>query len=150
VVGCVRKLFEGNTSDAPVFIAGLSMGGYGALRMGAKYADRFHGISVHSAVTKVDELNDFVREPVDLAGLTQEELDLLHWMRLNREKLPPIRLDCGTEDHLYPANCAFHAELDREQIQHQFFANSGNHCWPYWEKHVADTLLFFESILKSN
>ena len=39
------------TGSSPLTIAGLSMGGFGALRLGAKYPDRFRGISAHSAVT---------------------------------------------------------------------------------------------------
>lgn len=149
VLGCVRKLFAGGSSDAPVFISGLSMGGYGALRLGAKYADQFQGISVHSAVTKISDMNDFLREPLDVIRLAPEEPDILHWVRRNKEKLPPLRLDCGTEDHLIAANRALHAELDRENVPHQFIENDGNHSWPYWKAHVADTLLFFESILKT-
>ena len=47
--------------DAPVFVGGLSMGGFGALRLGAKYPDRFRGISAHSAVTTVARLADVHR-----------------------------------------------------------------------------------------
>lgn len=147
VLDCVRKIFDGNAADAPVFIGGLSMGGYGALRLGAKYADRFKAISVHSAATNVHDLGAFLREPIDVTHLSPEEPDLMYWMRLNRDKLPPIRMDCGTEDPLLPLNRALHAELVRESIPHQYVENRGNHSWPYWRTHVADSLLFFESVL---
>ncbi len=150
VLGCIRELFPCTSPRGPVFISGLSMGGYGALRLGAKYAGRFQGISAHSAVTKISELDEFVRKPIDLAGIAPEEADIMHWMRVNRKKLPPIRLDCGTEDSLFASNLAMHAELDREHIPHQFVANSGDHSWPYWKTHIADTLLFFEFILRTN
>ncbi len=149
VLGCIREVFP-CTAGGPAFISGLSMGGYGALRLGAKYASQFKGISAHSAVTRIDELDDFVREPIDRAGMSLEEPDILHWMRLNREQLPPIRLDCGTEDLLFDSNRALHGELEREGISHEFVANSGDHSWPYWRSHISDTLLFFESILRIN
>lgn len=150
VVGCVQELFQPATSGSPVFISGLSMGGYGALRMGAKYANRFQGISAHSAVTRIEELDDFVREPVNTEKLAPEETDVLYWMRRNRKDLPPIRLDCGTEDPLFDSNRALHADLDHEKIPHEFHANNGDHSWPYWQTHIADTLLFFEAVLKKS
>lgn len=148
VIGCIRKLFP-STADAPVFIAGLSMGGYGALRMGAKYASRFQGISAHSAVTSLEDLDDFIREPLDVKNLAPNETDILYWMRRNRASLSPIRLDCGTEDHLFDANRTLDRELERERIPHTFYPYPGGHEWPYWQTHVADTLLFFESILRN-
>jgi putative tributyrin esterase len=149
VLGCVREIFPCTAPDGPAFISGLSMGGYGALRLGAKYAERFKGISAHSAITKISEFDDFIREPLDLMGMAPQEVDLMHWMRRNRSKLSPVRLDCGTEDSLFHSNRALDARLDREGIPHRFIANSGDHSWPYWKTHIADTLLFFESILKS-
>lgn len=148
VLGCVRELFP-CTAGGATFISGLSMGGYGALRLGAKYPVRFQGISAHSAITKPEELDNFLREPADRTRLAPEEGDLLHWISLNRRHLPPIRFDCGTEDPLFASNRVLHETLEREGVPHQFAANPGQHCWPYWKLHVEETLLFFESILKS-
>ena len=53
------------TPDSPLFIAGLSMGGFGALRLGAKYPDRFRGISAHSAVTTLGRLDEVIEERLD-------------------------------------------------------------------------------------
>ncbi|HWF66209.1 MAG TPA: alpha/beta hydrolase-fold protein [Acidobacteriaceae bacterium] len=150
VVGCVQQLFQPATSGGSVFISGLSMGGYGALRMGAKYAGKFRGIAAHSAVTRIEELDDFIRDPIPTEKFTSAEADILYWMRRNRDILPPIRFDCGTEDALFNSNQKLHLELDRENIPHDFFAHPGGHEWPYWQTHIADTLLFFESILKAN
>lgn len=148
VLGCVRELFP-FASKGMAFIAGLSMGGYGALRMGAKYPDRFQGISAHSAITRIEELDGFLREPLDRSRIPPVETDILHWMRRNKGKLPPIRMDCGTGDALFPSNQTFHETLEREDIPHRFASNPGNHSWPYWMTHVEETLLFFESILEA-
>ena len=60
------------TADSPLFIAGLSMGGFGALRLGAKYPDRFRGISAHSAVTTLGRLDEVIEERLDaLPGFGQ-------------------------------------------------------------------------------
>jgi putative tributyrin esterase len=87
-----------------IFLAGLSMGGFGALRLGAKYAPRISGISAHSSITHISQMADFVEEPMsDFHPLPAEELDPLYWMRKHRAALPPIRFDCGLDDTLLEA-----------------------------------------------
>jgi len=51
-------------TEPNLFLAGLSMGGYGALRLGAKYAPRVSGISIHSSITHVSQMIDFAEEPL--------------------------------------------------------------------------------------
>jgi putative tributyrin esterase len=43
VIGCVREVFPFISSKSKLFIAGFSMGGFGALRLGAKYASSSTG-----------------------------------------------------------------------------------------------------------
>lgn len=45
VVTSVKEKNEQIKDHSPIFIAGLSMGGYGALILGAKYPDLFSGLS---------------------------------------------------------------------------------------------------------
>ena len=142
---CVRELFP-CAADSATFLTGLSMGGYGALRLGAKYPRRFQGISAHSAITRVEQMNDFVFEPFDSHGLPPEELDILHWMQANRSELPPLRFDCGRADALFEANRQLHDALEGAGIAHQFHAYEGGHNWEYWQAHVAESLLFFDGI----
>jgi S-formylglutathione hydrolase FrmB len=150
VIDCARELFPFTGQRAPVFIAGLSMGGYGALRLGAKYAIKFKGISAHSAITRITQMEDFVHDRFPVDGLSPEELDIVHWMCVNKKEMPILRFDCGREDALFEANCAFHARLERHQIPHEFFMYDGNHSWPYWQAHIADTLLFCERTLHNS
>ena len=49
----------GNENDAPLFIAGLSMGGYGALRIGASHPEKFRAFAGHSSITVFEELEEF-------------------------------------------------------------------------------------------
>ena len=122
------------------------MGGYGALRLGAKYPRRFQGISAHSAITRLEQMDDFVFEPFATHGLPPEELDILHWMRANRSELPPLRFDCGRADALFEANRRLHGALEDLAVAHQFHAHEGGHNWEYWQAHVAESLLFFDTI----
>jgi putative tributyrin esterase len=150
VIDCVRDIFPCTGPHVSVFIAGLSMGGYGALRLGAKYPAKFKGISAHSAITRIEQMSEFVREPFWWNEIPSHELDIVHWFRLNRSTLSPLRFDCGRDDLLMSANRSLQADLRKYKIPHRFFEYEGDHSWPYWRTHIADSLLFFEEILLSN
>jgi enterochelin esterase-like enzyme len=143
----VRKTFPCVDEQSPVFIAGLSMGGYGALRLGAKYARLFRGISAHSAITDIAEMDEFTFEPFSSAGVAPVDLDVIAWMERNRESLPPLRFDCGAQDPLLGGNRVFHAALDARAIPHTYSEPAGGHEWSYWRGQMSDTLLFFEEVL---
>jgi S-formylglutathione hydrolase FrmB len=135
------------TAASPLFIGGLSMGGFGALRLGAKYAPRFSGVSAHSAVTTIARLGDAVEEPLaSLPGFGAPDGTALYWLETNNGRLPPIRFDCGSDDHLLPGNRALHAALDARGISHVYEEFAGGHDWLYWKLHVADTLRFFGDV----
>jgi S-formylglutathione hydrolase FrmB len=148
VIDCVGELFPCTGPERCVFIAGLSMGGYGALRIGAKYAGRFQGISAHSAITAIEQMSQFIHEPLRIDAVSPEDLDILHWMQLHRDSMPPLRFDCGSDDQLFAANVAFHKKLTQLDIEHHFQANDGDHSWPYWQRHIEYTFLFFENVVR--
>ena len=143
----LRRSFPCADRQSSLFITGLSMGGYGALRIGAKYAGMFRGISVHSAITHVKEISDFVIEPFPFDQLTTHETDLMGWLEGNRNKLPPLRFDCGIRDPLLESNRRLHSELQVQAIPHEYVEFDGEHDWQYWRAHFASSLLFFEDIL---
>lgn len=128
--------------DARIAIAGLSMGGFGALRLGAKYAGRFHAISAHSAITDIAEMEQFVEEPVQsfMRAAPREELTALHWLLKQRGNLPSLRFDCGITDHLLEGNRRLHHALLAADVPHKYEEFPGGHEWPYWTEHVAATL----------
>lgn len=149
VLNQVRRIFPCADSSSPVFLAGLSMGAYGALRLGAKYPRLFRGISAHSAVTTIEDLQTFLFEPFPIEEIPAEEMDLLHWFELNRALLPPVRLDCGTADRLLESNRRLHHALEQKGIAHQYIELPGEHNWEYWRAHIGSSLEFFEQILRA-
>jgi putative tributyrin esterase len=139
-----QLLPKGLRNRTPLSIAGLSMGGFGALRIGAKYGrDLFTGISGHSSITDFAQMKLFTKEPLDRYGAPFEDRSVFDAMPRNRENLPPLRFDCGTEDPLLFDNRELHDRLEWASIPHVYEEFPGGHEWPYWERHVADTLLFF-------
>ena len=129
------------------YLAGLSMGGFGALRVGMKYATKVKGISAHSSVTSVEDLARFVTGPLEeYRASGAENVSILHWARMNRTTLPPLRLDCGREDSLLGENRTLHEALLAECIPHSYEEYDGGHSWDYWQIHVRETLRFFSEI----
>jgi len=133
-----------------LFLAGFSMGGFGALRIGSKYADRFAGISAHSAITHISQMRDFVDEPINdnVEQDSTRELDLLRWMKSNRPILPLVRFDCGLEDKLLSENRLLHTSLMEANIDHVYKEFSGGHDWAYWEAHIGETLRFVSNAME--
>jgi putative tributyrin esterase len=142
IPSCLRELFP-QIRTCKVFLAGLSMGGFGALRIGAKHAPRVAGISAHSPVTRLADLQGFVQDSIgkDLAA-EHSDARILYWMRRNRSCLPPIRFDCGTDDTLLTGNRALHTAMLRARIPHEYEEHPGGHDWAYWQQQVRTTLRF--------
>jgi S-formylglutathione hydrolase FrmB len=141
-------------------IAGLSMGGVGALTLALKHPDLFAATLSHSGVVSVllDESNPFVppahyvsvpdsvRPPVTswkarLRMALGPSVDrwrsyqpamLAEQLQKTGGTLPAIRFDCGTEDALLAENRALHWELQRLRVPHEYGEWPGAHSWRYW------------------
>lgn len=131
----------------PLFISGLSMGGYGALRLAGKYPHRFRAAGGHSSMTHFDQFPRFVEEPLERYGCAAADRSVLDSLQRNRGHLPPLRFDCGTEDPLIEANRELSRELKRAGVEHLYEEFAGAHTWEYWELHLADMLRFFAAQL---
>jgi enterochelin esterase-like enzyme len=145
---CLQKFLPQLQIDR-IFLAGQSMGGYGALRLGMKHASRVAGISAHSSVTEIAQLQQFVREPLhEYLNAGERDAEILHWARKHRSLLPPIRFDCGTMDPLLDGNRRLSQVLEKERIPHTYEEHPGGHDWSYWQMHLSRTLRFFSEILR--
>lgn len=122
------------SAESPLFIAGLSMGGFGA---------RFRGISAHSSITKLEHFEDFVEESIDCYRAVEKEPNALSAILQYRDTLPPLRFDCGEQDSLLRANRDLHRALEEAKIAHSYQEFPGGHEWPYWEVQLEESLRFF-------
>lgn len=123
------------------------MGGFGALRIGAKYPGRYRGVSAHSSITHLEQMKAYVEQDPSLSGVAPENLSVLDTMLRNREGLPPFRFDCGVEDPLLKHNQQLHRDLETHGIAHRYEEFAGGHNWIYWIRHLENSLLFFGEIL---
>lgn len=130
-----------------LFISGLSMGGFGALRLGIKYSNRFKAISAHSSITDIAQMPLFVEE--DTENYEQADIrenSVLGALEKYGYSIPKLRFDCGKEDDLIAHNRELHDALNKVKINHVYEEFSGAHEWSYWEEHVKKSLLFFASL----
>lgn len=145
VLSAVIETVPAASTQSNLYLSGLSMGGYGALRLGIKFADKVTAISAHSSITDIQEINLFTDiEQSLLQCENPEEANINYWLAQNKNKLPPIRFDCGKDDELFQGNLAFEKTLKNMNIAYQFDIFEGGHAWEYWHEHVAKTFTFFD------
>ena len=138
-------------------IAGLSMGGNGALLLSMRNPDMFSSCVAMSAGTFTDEellANDqFDRYFGNIYGpKTDKEMSghfkansPLHLLdSVDKEKLKSIRfyIDCGDDDFLYKGNSALHVKMRNLEIPHEYRVREGGHVWSYWRTGLFDGLKF--------
>jgi len=144
----VREHVACVSEKSKVFITGLSMGGYGAMRLGAKYPDVFSSFSGLSSITEFSQIALFLEgnDDRELSKSVRSKESVLECILANKEKLPHFRFDCGTEDLLIDFNRQLHRKLEENNFQHTYVEYPGGHQWEYWRTHVEDSLLFFNGV----
>jgi putative tributyrin esterase len=123
-------------------IGGLSMGGYGALRLGLKYSDRFASIYAHSSAfwgEGPDKFSDF-EQGVSADDRVDADVSTHAERALARDDRPTLSFDCGVDDYLIDQNRAFHAYLESIDFPHTYEEHPGAHTWTYWDEHVQTAL----------
>ncbi|EIK45866.1 putative esterase [Cellvibrio sp. BR] len=146
----ITAVIKCNPSASPasnVYIAGLSMGGYGALRLGAKYPTIFKGISAHSSITDIREMALFVNDELSIYDCENpQESELLYWIKRHKNSLPPIRFDCGIDDQLYQGNLNFNKNIQGIGNIAELETLPGKHEWDYWHNNVKRSFIFFNKL----
>lgn len=149
VPAVVREVRGTGDAPAPLFMAGLSMGGFGALRLAGRYPERLAAVSAHSAITDLEQMDPMIEEQRIGWGEQAEDRSVVTCLLRARAALPPLRFDCGVDDALLPENRRLHEALTAANIAHLYEEFPGGHDWPYWNRHLADSLRFFEGQLSS-
>jgi S-formylglutathione hydrolase FrmB len=139
----VNSLF--NTRKGKWVIGGLSMGGFGALRLGLKYPDKFSSVFAHSSVIpNADGLKKWGLPDKTIL----DDLDLFQLSsKLTAENFPVVSFDCGTFDSLIKDNREFHTHLQKLGLPHQYVEHPGKHDWKYWDKYVQEAIVQHSQVL---
>ncbi len=127
-------------------IAGLSMGGYGALLLALRHPGTFASASSMSGFFSPRQLLEFApADPQRMWGDTarerQHDVQVLVQDKRRSERLR-ILFDCGTSDGMLSANREFAERLRRLHIAHRYDECPGGHTWEYWKHRFARHLRF--------
>ena len=155
VVGLVDHTLPVKAAREGRCIGGLSMGGYGAVKVGIKHHEMFASVNSHSGAVgimhdpeRIKSLGDeftrvFGKSPVDGP---EDPFALVK--SVDHGRLPAMRIDCGADDFLLAQNRAFRKHLTDLHITHEYEEFPGSHDWAYWDKHVQEAVAFHVRNLK--
>lgn len=157
LVEFTRKLFPLSNKREDTFIAGLSMGGYGAIRNGLKYAENFGCVIGLSAALVHDTWKDadnsapiftFRRNYYEaifgeydkVKGSDKDPKALLLKLKEEGRPVPKMYLCCGTEDGLVTANRDFRDFLNENGVDLTYVEGPGKHDWVFWDTYIKKVL----------
>jgi putative tributyrin esterase len=166
LIPLVDRTFQTASRRESRVIGGLSIGGYGALRLALGHPDLFCSVVSHSGALGLggNHFGAAAKAP-DQSGHLVDEAFAAEMRRLfgehpggpndlqalagavSREQLPALRFDCGTEDALLAENREFHGKLKELDIPHEYEEFTGGHHWEYWDLHVQEALAFHAGAL---
>ena len=152
----VEKRFRASSEREGRAIAGLSMGGYGALKFGVKHPEMFvfsaslSGAFDAASWSEADLKGlEFIWQTLQpVFGAEKSETRAANDLRklyseLTAQRiaaLPYIYVDCGTEDALLEINRSFVDILTKQKIPHEYRQLPGSHSWTYWDAQVQEVL----------
>ena len=150
IVGFTDRTFNTIQESSGRVVAGLSMGGYGAVKFALKYPQLFSSAASLSGALAVGHSDagrddDFDREfgPVFGANPAGSDNDLFALASAIPKALrPPLFISCGTEDFLLDHNRQFKAHLDSIGFDYTYEEHPGIHNWAYWNRHIVAALSF--------
>lgn len=154
-VGCelldiTRNIFPLSDKREDTFIAGFSMGGYGAIRNGLKYYENFSKIGMISAALIMDDIvnytdnnnvlksRDFYESIFgDLKDVIGSDADPKFLIN-NCPDIPDIFMACGIDDFLFEKNADFYRFLKENNVDATFIGDDGEHTWEFCDKYVKE------------
>lgn len=151
----VSSVFPISARREDNFTAGLSMGGYGALRLAFTKPEQYAacaslsgaidivGCKMQNDSGTVDGpfLWDSILEDADkLEGSDADLYALIEKQKSLGKALPRVFQSCGTEDFIYPLNTLAHEKLLGTGVDLTYEEHPGIHDWDYWDTHIQRVL----------
>ena len=153
----VEGMFPLSRKREDRFAAGLSMGGYGALKLGLRCPERFAAVAGLSPVVdirrrftapksafRLQEMISIFGSPEAAAADGNDLLTLAKEAKASGTRLPGILTICGSDDFMIQDNREFNQAMDALQLDNYYhFEYPGNHNWKFWDEHIEQVLKFF-------
>ncbi len=157
LVEFTRNLFPLSRKKEDTFIAGLSMGGYGACVTGLNFNETFGHIGMFSAGLVLDsayESTDRDEVPFrkrsyyesvfgnmdELEGSNKDYKALITNLSKDNKNIPDLYMVCGTEDFLIEQNRDYNKFLNENKIDVYYEEWSGVHDWKFWDEAIIKYL----------
>jgi S-formylglutathione hydrolase FrmB len=153
----VTKLFPISTERKNTFVAGLSMGGYGAFKLALNKPEYFAAAASLSGIVNIDiaaKPENFEEEKKlhqefewifgDLKNIKNTNNDLfylLQKLKKAKSKIPVLYQCCGKNDFLYQNNLDFRNFCTKNNIKLKYEEEENTaHEWEYWDKKILDVI----------
>ncbi len=146
----ICRSFFPNMSDKreDTFAAGLSMGGYGAMKMGLRAPDTFSqgaslsgGLDAYACSNPEQGLwRDIFGEKEQIPGSFNDLFAAAKELKASGKALPHIFMWCGTEDFLYDQNIRMRDALSSLDYDLTYTETTGDHQWKYWDREIQNVL----------
>jgi putative tributyrin esterase len=156
VPALARSIFPLSAERADNFVAGLSMGGYGAFKMALAHPERFAAAASLSGAVEIREVvneDNPDQDPEWLALMRSifgadlkkvadgpDDLRTLARQAANAPEKPRLYQCCGSEDFLYQDNLSFRDFLRGLPLNLTYEEGPGEHNWDYWDKMIQRVL----------
>lgn len=147
-----RAFFPIASEREKTFVAGLSMGGYGAFKLALSHPDRFAAAASLSGALDLWRLNDQRDELLpewpavfgSESSFPGSENDLMAlaslYARSAGGREVALFQSCGTEDRFLPINRTFHAHCQALGVAIDYEESPGEHEWGFWDQKIQDVL----------
>lgn len=152
-----------NINDKNIFISGLSMGGYGALRYFILHAEYFNTAGSTSGALEIDYQNfqkvsqlfwqtnrmtdDLTKNIGNPKNKNWNKYSISTLLKQNPDFKKPFIFDCGTEDVLYPFSENLKSLTDSLDIPTTFIRQPGDHNTKYWNRSIEYHFVYFQQHL---
>jgi enterochelin esterase family protein len=125
VIPFAEKMYRISGKADDRAIAGLSMGGGQAMRIGLHHTDLFHAVGMFSAGARGVNYEEEFKDLLADAGATNKRMKVLY-------------IACGKTDSLFAGAQSFHEALDKHGVRHKFVASQEGHVWRNWRDYLAE------------
>lgn len=151
----VRELFSLSSARKDNFVAGLSMGGYGAFKMALTHPERFAAAASLSGALDIQAMVDpndprsnkawreemrMVFGDINKVPGSKHDLFTLAKRVAKGSVRPRLYQCCGTEDQLYKENLRFRDMVNKLPLDLTYEEGPGKHDWEYWDRMIQRVL----------
>jgi putative tributyrin esterase len=146
----VSTFFNVSTRRDDTFVAGLSMGGYGALKWALRQPERFAAAASLSGALHLERLRTLRARPEDPQLYARvfgdqpvgDTPDDLLWLvgQADPARLPALWVGCGTDDLLLDSNVQFVQACTTAGIDVTTSFVEGEHEWGLWDTEIQQVL----------